>query len=518
MNSETDAEGFLLGFVLIWTERAPIGRYGYLAPFHAYDSAPLVLFFDESSLASQTERIASGAVVRFQIGNSGNQARACSVQVENYDACEGLAFNDFDVHYGMPGCAKFLVQEPERPFFDALKKHFCSELLDQIKEEFEQYPNDFRSQAPYLIAQQLNSICQGQLIFDPTLFASVKLRAVTRMLLKKNPRGGELRFLNRLLLEDGICSELPDAPTLADISTRVFRGTMGDYESSDKFMVRVQSDLDNAEAVFFRHCFPNESFIPRIGAQVECRILKTQFPDPLRGAAMVAYDIWQIAQTSPPRAEISPEYLGELIRRLEEQVLTRPQQGEILTVAVNTPVSGLPGPPQKAGGRTAKSSSGLCYSINTRKLILPNGMRIDVPIKHATVLNMLMAKVPGKSSERISELKYARVAQLFEKGKSDEKIAELEEKLRTREITQSQFESGQHELKSALNKLHAQILADNHFATDRANDWKRQFQKFLKRNDLNIKSLIKARKGSYGLGDGWDAEKMVKGDGEAGRI
>ena len=518
MSSETDADGSLLGLVLIWTERAPIGRYGFLAPFHAYDSAPLILFFDESSLASQIGRIASGAVVRFQIGKSGNQARACSVRVENYDDCEDLAFNDFDVHYGLPGCTKFLVQEPEWPFFDALKKHFCSELLDQIKEEFGQFPNDFRSQAPYLIAQQLNSICQGRLIYDPILFASVKLRALTQMLLKKNPRGGELRFLNRLLLEDGICSELPDALTLADISTRVVRGTMGDYASSDKFVVRVQSDGDNTEAVFYRHCFPDESFIPRIGAQVECRILKTQFPDPLRGAGMVAYDIWQVARTSSPRPEISSEYLAEIIRRLEEQVLTRPQKGEILTGAVKASACSLPTPPRKAAGRTDQSSDGLCYSIHTRKLIFPNGKRIDVPIKHATVLNLLMAKVPGKSSERISELKFASVAEMFEKGKTDEEIEKLEKK-RSLEITRQQFEIEARKLRSELDRVREQIKRNDDTARKLAQEWKRQFQKFLKPHGIHVGDLIATwYDNGYRLGLGWDAEKMVKGDGEAGRI
>jgi hypothetical protein len=216
---------------------------------------------------------------------------------------------------------------------------------------------------------------------------------------------------------------------------------------------------------------------------------------------------------------MSPEHLAEILGRLERQILTRDNQGEIQVEAVPTPISELPELPQKTIGRKDKVSAGLCYRIDTRRIILPNGRRIEVPIKHAAVLDMLMKKVPGKSAERVSELKYAQVAALFESGKIDEKIDEQKEKLNSRKNSQAQFESIEQDLKTAFKKIREQILADDGFATYRAYEWKRQFQKFLKSHDLEIKSLIKTRNGyGYGLGPGWDSEKMAKGDGEAARF
>ncbi|MBL9135540.1 MAG: hypothetical protein JNK85_06710 [Verrucomicrobiales bacterium] len=58
------------------------------------------------------------------------------------------------------------------------------------------------------IVEDLNSIREGDSIWDEARFASVRLRPETRRLLQSNPTGGERCRLNRLLLEDAYPLEL----------------------------------------------------------------------------------------------------------------------------------------------------------------------------------------------------------------------------------------------------------------------------------------------------------------------
>ena len=65
----------------------------------------------------------------------------------------------------------------------------------------------------------LNNIINGSLIYDIKRFNEAKLRSKTEHLLKDNPKGEALVYLNRILLEDAYPLEIIKTPESANPKT-----------------------------------------------------------------------------------------------------------------------------------------------------------------------------------------------------------------------------------------------------------------------------------------------------------
>lgn len=143
-------------------------------------------------------------------------------------------------------------------------------------------------------------------------------------------------------------------------------------------------------------------------------------------------------------------------------------------------------------------SEGFKFDSNTNELRLPKRRPVTVPVRFRDVLAELLARSPepGKDVPRPGAINYKRMAELFERGRLEEKgqwdYDELEEQMQQRR--------GEIERRSV--KL--------------AQECARQLARWLRRRKINPCDFLQAEPKfhRYRLGDGWD-RKAVKGGAEA---
>lgn len=100
------------------------------------------------------------------------------------------------------------------------------------------------------LVEELNNVISGKLIYDEENFSNVTLSEETSRLLEKNPKGKELGYLNRLLLEDAYPFEITSSYALKNINLEITQnesiGIIGRSGSGKSTLLNIMATLDNA--------------------------------------------------------------------------------------------------------------------------------------------------------------------------------------------------------------------------------------------------------------------------------
>lgn len=356
------AESDQLGVVILWVDRPLFGRYGYLVPYRG-NNTQAISYFDKDSLVDSTEPITEGALVHYQ--TEGEQVdgriKAVNIQVERFD----LPQPQLDFREGEVLC--FPKLNPNAP----LGAHLINGLSPETKTLFDWYHKEIRAEIPPELLKYLNTLIGGPLLFDQQRFAKIKLRRLTQLLLDKNPAGGELRWLNRLLLEDAYPDSFFAKPENVDCSAPAFIASVVERNTPGRCGCL---QLSNKKRFLFSFdYFPNDDLVPQTGELVECRIYDKSIP----------YDIWKVSPQSEPSA--SPDKLDTSI-------------------------------------------CGFVYDLDTGKFILPNGFTIPFEPRYAEVFSKMLIKPSAPAEGYITKLDYKWVAKLFERGRLKEEQGNLNDR------------------------------------------------------------------------------------------
>ncbi len=100
------------------------------------------------------------------------------------------------------------------------------------------------------VIEDLNNVISDKLIYDEESFRDVTLTEETSRLLKKNPKGKELGYLNRLLLEDAYPFGITSSYALKNINLKITQnesiGIIGRSGSGKSTLLNIMATLDNA--------------------------------------------------------------------------------------------------------------------------------------------------------------------------------------------------------------------------------------------------------------------------------
>ncbi len=435
---------------------------------------------------------------------------------------------------------------------DGVTRFLRGRLSRQTQEDLAKYAGENKLSHPLRrqLISDLNRVVGGNCVFEKERFAQVKLRRQTLLILGRNPQGGELRRLNRLLLEDAYPEELRINPPVVDCSTGLVLAYVNKLDKDGRFgFLRLPND----SAYFRFESFPVDSYVPRLGDVVSCRTATT-----FRG--LHAYDIWKFpADIKAARSvreagerwefkrEVTLQALQELQRQFGELQNARfkpekkIQESAFLTVfgrdeheldpklegtptaepqpksrAISTPLPnsddpkdskpreqalvGHPAQNQSGRPRTKAAAPNLCtgpfrFDRASSLLVLPGGRNLKLPLKFARVLEA-MTKMDGLGySIRTSRLGYLEIAVRFETGKLQEtkvRLSNLQTKIRIKE----EF--------PRINTEQKKI----------AQEFARQFSKWLRGNRVDPRAIIKcdAKTNCYHLSYGWHEKRMVIGE------
>jgi hypothetical protein len=461
--SDCDKNEDHLGVVLVLNSRPQIGRYGYVSPLGLTGFEGCVFFFGESSLPSSDKRVVEGSLVHYRIEAVHGRPRVSDLHLEEFDSYDSrLDFTEHDI-LGLRGFPSG-IQNPSCPVLRSIREKFSSGELEHLERDLGAI-----WWAKDTIAERLNSVIGGPLIYDKKLFAKVKLRRLTELFLKKKPENSGLRYLNRLLLEDAIASAIPDISPVPDCSPNPLQAQVFDLDENERVgKLKFRYGL----AAFCYNSFPADSFIPAIGDMVDCRVGY----DVLDFA--FAYDIWK---RSPNPAAISSVSRPKSIRH-----------------------------------ETTTEDEGFWYDLGTGRFAWPSKRNIDVPPKYKRVMDAFMGKT---STGRRSSLSYVSVAKNFAIGIMEQGMSDSAEKLRRKAISQSQHEAKCKTLRDDLKMDTDKIKADANYATEMAHSFKRAFGRWLRKNGFLEKGMVlKVQKGHYCLGSGWNTKHIAEGDSEASRV
>ena len=138
-------------------------------------------------------------------------------------------------------------------------------------------------------------------------------------------------------------------------------------------------------------------------------------------------------------------------------------------------------------------------SLERGVLVLPNRTLLPLPPRYFQVLSGMFTKDDVGFSVRQSQLSYQSVAFLFEKGK-------LEEKRKDKTAQKNELKSAFETIKMNSTKI--------------AQEFRRQFSRWLRSNGIDPKFVIKCvkREEIYRLASGWDPKRPVIDGGEAGLV
>lgn len=338
-----------LGVVLVWNARPQVGRYGYVTPIRRTEFEDCVLYFDEKSLASSEEPMAEGVLVHYQVDMAEGRPKLFNVRVEYFFSHDyRLDFSEGDIFR-----FKGLVHKLNDPTTAIMG--YLREKLSPENQKFMAGERDLmrRDGIEMMLAEHFNSIIGGPLIYEKALFADIELRSLTKKFLSQNPQNSKLLFLNRLLLEDALASEIPGQDPLPDC-TKPIAAEIVDLGDDNAGKLKLESGSAN----FFFHFFPADSFIPAIGTKVQCRVLILSYD-----GLIFAYDIWEASAV-----------LGST----DLSTGSSPDVSEAKT------------------DQTPLINSGLVYDVGNGRMLLPNNKRVAVSPRYALVLNAMMKRVPGK--------------------------------------------------------------------------------------------------------------------------
>ena len=278
-----------LGVVLVWNSRPVIGRYGYLTRFRYEGYDARLFFFDEHSLANQDEPIAEGSLVHYQIekGQADDRTKAVNIQVEQFVS------HDPQLDFERSDFTSFLILKTSDP----IGRHLLEALSPEIKRLFEWLDKeDDLADVPPELLKCFNTIISGPLLFDKDRFAKVKLRRLTQLLLEKKPQGGELRWLNRLLLEDAYPKSFTAKVFDFDCSAPVVHASVLKRDATARF---GSLELPSGVAKFHFDVFPADSLVPQLGSKVQCRLANN-----LYRFEAYAYDIWAYSSRASTKGHL----------------------------------------------------------------------------------------------------------------------------------------------------------------------------------------------------------------------
>jgi fucose permease len=141
-------------------------------------------------------------------------AAECAIYVWMPTLLGSSTFSSAEI-VGMSSMAGKLKQS-ERPFDSWLSKQLSPDAQELLT-KWQSQSSDKELQKALL--QDLNKkIIPGVSIFEQQRFGNITLREETKNLIEQNPHGGNLKRLNRLLLEDAYPTELSKNPLLSSYS------------------------------------------------------------------------------------------------------------------------------------------------------------------------------------------------------------------------------------------------------------------------------------------------------------
>ncbi len=241
---------------------------------------------------------------------------------------------------------------------------------------------------------------------------------------------------------------------------------------------------DGRSTILWFRDIPDPKYVPEVGSRVRCRVL-----DGPTGSEV--YDVWEastdVEQARTVRGPKPASPRGHLDG-------PGPAQSTI----------SLPGPQVSPLPRSTSSNSSTAqgakptsdqgpfkYDISVCKLLLSNGIALDIPARYATVLSALMAKGGGRWG-LVSSLKYEKIALLFEEGKLRECKSGQKNRAREEEIAARRPDIERQAVKIA-------------------HEFRRQFGRWLCGKRIDPKAVIKCSKKTqrYCLGTGWDPRHPV---------
>lgn len=183
-----------------------------------------------------------------------------------------------------------IVDNPKNP----VAKHLNQLLsLDSGNYYGPGYDRDRRGGFPLDLERRLNEIIGGPLQYEKYLFAKIKLRKQTQLLLDKKPKGFALRFLNRLLLEDAFVYATSSKNKFPDAASPIVRSEV--LEIADEEDIHRYGKLKTPykpSRFYFSH-LPSDTLIPPVGSLVECRIFAES-----DDSELIAYDVWELSSDS----------------------------------------------------------------------------------------------------------------------------------------------------------------------------------------------------------------------------
>ena len=264
------------GVVVLWIDRPKFGRYGYLTPYkQTGNRAGAVIYFDQNSLIDSSEPISEGSLVHFEIQEDEPDGRikAVKIEIERFTAhIPELDFNKSDLW-------DFPVLKPS----DLLDNHLLKGLSPELNQSLERYRQKDWTEIPPDLVKYLNTVIGEPSLFEKRSFAKIKLRRLTSLILGKKTRGYELRWLNRLLLEDAYPDSIIPKPWKIDCSSQIYQGSV--VERNGRSRTGCLQLLNGQACLFSFEDFPTDALVPNTGEYVECRIYDESRP----------YDIWQIS-------------------------------------------------------------------------------------------------------------------------------------------------------------------------------------------------------------------------------
>lgn len=303
-----------LGIVLVWKERPGFGRYGYLVPHQREGGGRLPIPFTQGNLINPDEPVEEGCVVYYEVQEEDEpyeREAAVNIEVERFTRHNArLDFNQADL-------LSFPFLKPEDP----LSNHLLKDLAPELKKSLERYygiqqafstlgsgeqlqetlsslqaysPEDW-DQIPSKLMNFVNSVIAGPSLFKEERFAKVKFRPLTASLLKKNPQGHAVTWLNRLLLEDAYPKSFVQRPQEVDWTPDPYEATVIACDPITKIghlnlkkkddlipnEIGTQREHKKKSWPFDFHSFPAPDVVIHPGDNVVCRIIYRS-----------AYDIW----------------------------------------------------------------------------------------------------------------------------------------------------------------------------------------------------------------------------------
>jgi H+/Cl- antiporter ClcA/CBS domain-containing protein len=101
-----------------------------------------------------------------------------------------------------------IARKLQHPGTNQVSDYIASRLPAPTRESLFEYRGGSNPRLQKALAESMNRIIEGGVLYEPQLFAGIALSAETKALIDQNPTGPDLERLNRLLLEEAFPHEL----------------------------------------------------------------------------------------------------------------------------------------------------------------------------------------------------------------------------------------------------------------------------------------------------------------------